>query len=107
MSDRVSLGLPETVRGVLIIRVTEGSWSELAELTPGDIVTRMDNKPVATLADFERLLTAAAAGKPERMLLLVRRGIQTVFIAIKPQWDIVQDEDGAAAPSEPAQEAAQ
>lgn len=89
VSERVVLGLPETVRGVLALQVTEGSWCSLAELTPGDIITRIDNQQIDTLDMFEKTLEVAAEKRPARLLLMVRRGARTEFIAIKPQWDLV------------------
>ena len=47
----------------------------------GDVIREVDQKPVKTAADFASSLRGA--GRDESVLLLVERGDQHVFIAVK------------------------
>jgi len=66
--------------GVLIERVT-GAEARRAGLQAGDIVLRVGRKPVRTAAEFEAGARAAPAGGS--VMLLVRRGETTLFVAVR------------------------
>jgi serine protease Do len=68
--------------GVVVDRVT-GQAASRAGIQPGDLILRVGNQTVRTVADFER---AAAAARPgQAIMLLVRRGDANVFVAIRPE----------------------
>jgi len=56
-----SLKLSET-RGALVSEVTAGSPAEKAGLKPGDVVVRLDGKPIETSADLSRRVAVLAPG---------------------------------------------
>jgi hypothetical protein len=51
-------------------------------LRPGDIIEMVGNQPVANVAEFRKLV--AERGEGESLLVLVRRGDQTLFRVIMP-----------------------
>ena len=78
--ERRELGLRDG-EGVAIARV-EGNAARNAGLRPGDIVLRVGTVPVGTASALDR--EVARTGVDRTVMLLVRRGGATQFIAIAP-----------------------
>jgi serine protease Do len=78
--ERRELGLRDG-EGVAIARV-DGNAARNAGLRPGDIVLRVGTVPVGTASAFDR--EVARTGVDRTVMLLVRRGGATQFIAIAP-----------------------
>lgn len=76
-----SLGLSRDVKGMVVVRVEAGSPAEEAGLRRGDVILEVNREPVKDLASYRKALKAAASKKT--VLLLVRRGENTIFIAVK------------------------
>ncbi len=76
-----SLGLPRDLKGLVVSRVTPGSAADEAGLRRGDVILEVNREPVKDLTSFRKALKAAAQKKS--ILLLVRRGDNTIFIAVK------------------------
>jgi serine protease Do len=75
-----SLGINRT-DGVVITNVTPGGAADEAGLREGDLITQVNRNPVKNLADYNREM--AKSGKSKSVLLLVKRGDQSVFLALK------------------------
>jgi len=75
-----SLGL-ERAEGLVITAVTPGSAAEEAGLKSGDVISEINRQPIKTLADYNREL--ARNDKAKSVLLLVRRGQSSLFLALK------------------------
>jgi serine protease Do len=71
----------EAGEGVAIVRIV-GSAATRAGLRPGDIVLMVGQTRVGTSAAFNAALAEATPGEP--VMLLVRRGEQTQFVAVTP-----------------------
>jgi serine protease Do len=76
------LGLDDGATGVVVSSVKRGSPAEEAGLQPGDVIEMVGNAPVENVEDFRDRLAARDDG--ESVLVLVRRGDQTLFRVIKP-----------------------
>jgi len=76
-----NLGL-ERAEGVVVTAVEPGSAADEAGLRRGDIIIEVDRKPVRNLADYRKALSETKKGKG--ILFLVRRGENTLFLALKP-----------------------
>jgi len=76
------LGLDKDAKGVVVTSVTKGSPAEVAGLQPGDLIQMVGNRPVENAEKFSAMLEAGA--KDQSVLVLVRRGDQTLFRVIKP-----------------------
>jgi serine protease Do len=76
-----SLGLSRDLKGMVVARVEPGSPAEEAGLRRGDVILEVNREPVKDLASYRKALKAAAGKKT--VLLLVRRGENTIFIPIK------------------------
>jgi serine protease Do len=74
------LGLSST-KGVLVIEVQPGSPADQVGLQPADVIREVNQKPVNNVKDFERVARQGRRG--DRILLLVQRGDNAVFFALK------------------------
>jgi serine protease Do len=74
------LGLNST-KGVLIVEVQPGSPADQVGLEAADVVREVNQRPVNNISDFERAVRQGRRG--ERILLLVQRGDNAVFFALK------------------------
>ncbi len=74
------LGLSST-RGVLVVEVQSGSPADLVGLEPADVIREVNKRPVTNVKDFERAVRQGRRG--DRILLLVQRGDNAVFFAVK------------------------
>ena len=75
-----SLGI-KRAEGVVITSVEPGSAAEEAGLEQGDIIIEVNRKRIHDLSEYK---TAVAAQKGKRILFLVRRGENTMFLTLKP-----------------------
>jgi len=74
------LGMSST-KGVLVMEVQPGSPAEQIGLEPADVIREVNQRPVNNVSDFERAVRQGRRG--DRILLLVQRGDNTVFFALK------------------------
>jgi serine protease Do len=82
-ADRRQLGLKPD-QGVGIARV-DGLAARTAGLQPGDVVLSVGRTPVGSPAALDRELAQVKAG--QTVMLLVRRGQATQFVAVTPRTD--------------------
>ena len=76
-----SLGLSGDIKGVVVSGVEPGSAADEAGMHRGDVILEVNREPVKDLASYRKALKA---GKGKSVLLLVRRGENTIFMALKP-----------------------
>ena len=74
------LGL-SSIKGVLVLEVQSGSPADQVGVEPADVIREVNQKPVNNVKDFERALRQGKRG--ERILLLIQRGDNAVFFALK------------------------
>lgn len=77
-----SLGISSDLKGVVISAVESGSAADDAGLHRGDVILEVNRESVKDLASYRKALKATAKGKS--VLFLVRRGDNTIFVALKP-----------------------
>ena len=76
------LGLPRESKGVVVSGVRRGSPADEAGLRAGDVIESVANQPVDDVKAFRKFLSAR--DPEDSVLVLVRRGDQTLFRVIKP-----------------------
>ena len=77
-----NLGLDRTLKGVVVTQVDpEGPGAE-AGLRRGDVILEVNRQPVKDADAYRKALKEAGDGKS--VLFLVRRGDNTIFLAVKP-----------------------
>jgi hypothetical protein len=83
---RRRLNLPAGLPGAVVTRLVRGHPANLAGVSLNDLIMAVDREPVADPAALKRLVGEAKKAKRKKVLLLVRRGRQTAFIAVSPNW---------------------
>ncbi len=76
------LGLERDAKGVVVSAVKRGSAADEAGLRAGDVIESVGNQTVADVKEFRRQLSERAP--TDSVLVLVRRGDQTLFRVLKP-----------------------
>jgi serine protease Do len=77
-----NLGLDRGLKGVVVTQVDpEGPGAE-AGLRRGDVILEVNRQPVTDAEAYRKALQEAGEGKS--VLFLVRRGENTIFLAVKP-----------------------
>ena len=76
-----NLGVTET-KGVVVSGVESGSAADDAGIRRGDVVLEVNRQVVEDVDDYKAALKKVEKGK--NVLLLVRRGDNTIFLALKP-----------------------
>ena len=77
---RDQLGLPASVRGVVISELDPSSPAAQGGIQPGDVIETINRHPVNSVADFNRL---AAEAKGQTLLRINRQG-NGIFVVITP-----------------------
>ncbi len=79
---RERYGLPEDAQGVLVVGVEDGSPAAREGIRAGDVIEMVGQKEIATSKDVVREVEQAAREKRKSVLLLVKRGDASRFIAV-------------------------
>lgn len=78
-----NLGIDESEKGVVIVRVSQSSGAFKAGLRTGDIILQVNQKDISTIEDYKK---AVSRIKPkDRILLLIRRKGSDLFVTIRPE----------------------
>ena len=80
--DRSELGLPSDYSGVVITQVAPDSSAAEEGLRRGDVVSRIDSKPVSDVEDATRALQTAREHGDDHVAMLVRRGDVQQFVSL-------------------------
>jgi serine protease Do len=71
----------DKAEGLAVTGVEPGSAADEAGVQQGDIILQVDRKPVHDLPDYQRAIKNA--GRRKSILLLVRRGENSLFLALR------------------------
>ena len=74
------LGLA-SAKGVLVVEVQPGSPADQVGIEPADVIREVNQRAVSNVKEFERATRQGRRG--DRILLLVQRGDNAVFFAVK------------------------
>ena len=77
-----SLGISSDVKGIVVAGVEPGSSADDAGLRRGDVILEVNREAVKDVNAYRKALKAAGKGK--NVLFLVRRGDNSIFLALKP-----------------------
>jgi serine protease Do len=73
-----AMALPQELRGVLVNRVIEDSPARRANLRRGDVVTRLDGRPIESARSFYEMLEISVAGQDLQIEIWRDGRLQTV-----------------------------
>jgi serine protease Do len=76
-----SLGIDPKTKGVVVASIEPGSAADEAGLQRGDVILEVNRQPVENETAYKKSLQKTEKGKT--VLLLVRRGENTIFMALK------------------------
>ncbi len=79
------------VRGVLVENVDPGGWAGLGGLRASDLVLRMHGIQVRGLKSFRGALKEIKRERPDRVVVVVLRGVKTHFQYLEPDWTPAAD----------------
>ena len=82
--DRSRYNIPDDVQGVLITKVAPMSDAAEKGLAPGDVIVEINRQRITDPAKVSGLIADAAKDGHASVLLLVNRGGDVHFIALKP-----------------------
>ncbi len=74
-------GWDENERGVVISEIKPGSTAAEAKLRPGDLIKQVNRQNIQNIRDYNQALQKIK--KAESLLLLVKRGKNTFYVALK------------------------
>ena len=77
-----NLGLERGMKGVVVTQVESGAPAAEAGIRRGDVILEVNRAPVKDVAAYTKAVREAGKGKS--LLFLVRRGDNTIFLAVKP-----------------------
>jgi S1-C subfamily serine protease len=77
-------GLPLDAAGLVITSIEPGSPAQLSGLVPDDLILGVDRAPVRDAAGLGAALAAAREQNRSRVVLFIRRGGETAFVAVTP-----------------------
>ena len=77
-----NLGLDRSLKGVVVTQVDAGGPAADAGLRRGDVILEVNRTPVKDVDAYRKALKSSGKGKS--VLFLVRRGDNTIFLAVKP-----------------------
>jgi len=77
----------EEETGVLVTEIQPGSWAELGMLRVGDLIKKVNGKPINTIDDLKAVMDEVAQTKSEFVVIQALRGIYTMFLELEPNWD--------------------
>jgi len=76
-------GFEENEKGVVVVKVEPGSRLFEAGVRQGDLLLQINQKSIANLQEYGKVI--AKIKTKERMLLLIRRKGQDLFVTVKPE----------------------
>lgn len=74
--------LAEDEKGVVVTEIESGSTAEDAGVKVGDVVKEIDRRKINDITDYNEAVSKAKEG---RVLLLVKRGVYTIYISLR-KW---------------------
>ena len=102
LADTIVRELPTTETGVVVAFLAPAGWAQDGGLQEGDIVKKVQDREVRTLADFQKIFEEEIAKKPKEIVLFVLRGKkETQLLRIEPRWDAAATPPADTAPAQP------
>ena len=89
--DRDENRWPQDIKGVLVEQVERAGWAGLAGIRGRDLIQRVGDHPVTGIKSYRKAMEAVAKEQPERLVMVVLRGVRTHFVFLEPDWRPISD----------------
>ena len=86
-ADRLKLRLNTEAEGVLVTDVANGGWAALGGLHFGDLILRIGDHEIRTVADLEQALLWIEKERPSHIGFFVRRSTCTTVFYAEPEYE--------------------
>ena len=86
-ADRLKQRLTNETTGVLVTEVTNGGWAALGGLHFGDLILRIGDREIETVADLEKAIEWIEQNRPSHISFFVRRGTRTTVCYAEPEYE--------------------
>lgn len=84
--DRDENRWDQEIRGVLVEQVEAAGWAGLGGVRPFDLLLRINDRPIHGLKSFREALQEIKKKQPEKVVMVVLRGVKTHFQYLEPEW---------------------
>jgi serine protease Do len=74
------------IKGVVVDKLEQGGWADVAGLFPGDIILKIDGKDVPNAEKAEAVFTKVREEKKKDVVFLIWRNNRTSFLNVKTHW---------------------
>ncbi|HWL91977.1 MAG TPA: PDZ domain-containing protein, partial [Phycisphaerae bacterium] len=98
--DRDENQWEKDVKGVIVEQVESGGWASMGGIRSDDLIQKINEYPIQSRTSYRKAMKKITEEKPERVVFLVLRGIQTRFQFVEPEWNPELKEDAAASTGE-------
>jgi len=85
-SDRIDRDLNPKESGALVTEVERSGWAGIGGLQEDDLIQTLNGSAVRGIDSLKPLLDAAAKQKDKYVVVLVKRGVRTLFLELQPVW---------------------
>jgi serine protease Do len=86
--DIYALKLKQEQPGVIVDMLKQSGPAETGEMNRSDVITKIGDAQVATVADFERIVSAMLESKPKEIVVSGLRGASQSFVnRVELKWD--------------------
>lgn len=84
--DRDENRWDQDVNGVLVEQVESAGWAGLGGVRAFDLVLRINDRAIRGLKSFREALQEIKREQPEKVVMVVLRGVKTHFQYLEPEW---------------------
>ena len=75
-----------SLSGVVVAELRPGGLANISGLRPGDVIQRVNDQAVDSVADFSLLLADIESERPSEVVFFVWRFGQTMFVNVRTDW---------------------
>jgi serine protease Do len=86
-SDFLNYNIEQSsLEGVVVAELKPGGLAAIGGLRPGDVIQRVNDRDVSSVAEFELYFDELEAERPTEVILFLWRFGQTLFVNVKTDW---------------------
>ena len=84
--DRIRHGWKDGRKGAIVVSVEPGGWARLAHLANGDLIEKVNGKPIDSVGHLKAAMKSIVEKKERHINFFVERGVHTLFVEMEPDW---------------------